>query len=168
MPDSEAGEQGKKALGAELIIPALAIGFTVYYFTTVWDLSWEAKADGLAIGWILLALIGVYLVKTGARLWRGEASLSLAPLIFPLGAQAQRLALIASIVVFILALPYLGFTLATALFMVAAMRILGVRSPKPLLTVSAAVAGGGYLLFIAFLDTRFPRGPIEHFLRWLF
>lgn len=80
----------------------------------------------------------------------------------------QRLSLIAAIVVFILALPYLGFTLATALFMVAAMRLLGVRSPRSLLAVSASVAGGGYLLFIAFLDTRFPRGPIEQLLRWLF
>jgi hypothetical protein len=52
--------------------------------------------------------------------------------------------------------------------MIAAMRVLRVRNPKALLAVSVSVAGGGYLLFIAFLDTRFPRGPIEHFLRWLF
>lgn len=168
MPDSEAGKQGRKALGAELIIPALSVGFTLYYFSTVWDLSWEAKADGLAIGWILLALICIFLVRTGARLRRRDATLSLAPLVLPLGAQRQRLALIAAIIAFILALPYLGFTFATALFMVAAMRILGVRSPRPLLAVSASVAGGGYLLFIAFLDTRFPRGLIEHFLQWLF
>ena len=168
MPDSETGKQGRKALGAELVIPALSIGFTVYYFSTVWDLSWEAKADGLAIGWILLALIAVFLARTGARWWRGEVSLSPAPLISPPGAHAQRLALVAAIVAFILALPHLGFTLATGLFMVAAMRILGVRSLKALATVSTSVAGGGYLLFIAVLDTRFPRGPIERLLQWLF
>jgi hypothetical protein len=75
---------------------------------------------------------------------------------------------VAAIVVFILVLPYLGFTLATALFMIAAMLILGVRKPASLLSVALAVAGGGYILFIAFLNTRFPRGPIEHLLKPLF
>ncbi len=161
-------DKAKRSLGPDLIVPGIAIGFTLYYFATVWDLSWEAKSDGLAIGWILLLLIVIFLAKVGTQLWRGDATLSLDPMFHPLNVQAQRLALVAAIVAFILALPYLGFTLATALFMVVAMRILGVRSPKWLVIVSAFVAGGGYLLFIAFLDTRFPRGPIEQFLKGIF
>jgi hypothetical protein len=46
----------------------------------------------------------------------------------------------------------------------AAMLILGVRSPRALLGLSAAVAGSGYVLFILFLGTRFPRGVVEHLL----
>jgi Tripartite tricarboxylate transporter TctB family len=168
MPPPVPRDKAKHSFGPDLIIPGIAIGFTLYYFTTVWDLSWEAKADGLAIGWILVVLIAIFLAKVGVRLWQGDASLSLAPLTRPLGTQAQRLALVAAIVVFILVLPYLGFTLATALFMIAAMLILGVRKPASLLSVALAVAGGGYILFIAFLNTRFPRGPIEHLLKPLF
>jgi Tripartite tricarboxylate transporter TctB family len=168
MAPSPPRDKAKRSLGPDLIIPGIAVCFTLYYFTTVWDLSWEAKSDGLAIGWILLLLIAIFLAKVGKELWRGQATLSLVPLLHPRSAQAQRLALVVAIVVFILVLPYLGFTLATALFMVAAMLILGVRNAKSLMTVSTCVAGGGYLLFIAFLDTRFPRGPIEQFLKWLF
>jgi hypothetical protein len=165
---SASGTPSKKALGPELIIPALAFGFTLYYFGTVWDLAWEAKADGLAIGGILLVLIALLLVRIGVQLARGHASLSMDPLIRPWAPQAKRLALVAAIATFIFLLPYLGFTPATALFMIAAMLILGVRSPLPLAAVSLAVAGGGYILFIAFLDARFPRGPVEQFLKSLF
>jgi hypothetical protein len=168
MAPSTPTDRVQRSLGPDLIIPGIAIAFTLYYFTTVWDLSWEAKADGLAIGWILLVLIGILFARVGVRLWRGHASLSLAPLVRPLPVQVQRLALVAAIVVFIVVLPYLGFTIATASFMIAAMLILGVRKPGVLLAVSLAVAGGGFVLFIAFLDTRFPRGPIEHLLKALF
>jgi len=168
MNPSPPRDKAKRSLGPDLIVPGLAIGFTLYYFTTVWDLSWEAKSDGLAIGAILLLLIVIFLARVGSELWRGHATLSLVPMSRPPTVQVQRLALVAAIVVFILVLPYLGFTLATTLFMVVAMRILGVRKLPWLLTVSAGVAGGGYVLFIAFLDTRFPRGPIEQFLTWLF
>ena len=34
----------RKAVGADLIIPALAVAFTIYYYSTVWELNWEAKA----------------------------------------------------------------------------------------------------------------------------
>ena len=168
MPPSPPQDTATRSLGPDLIIPVIAVCFTLYYFTTVWDLSWEAQSDGLAIGWTLLLLIAILLVKIAGQVRRGEATLSLAPLLHPVNVQAQRLALVAAIVVFILVLPYFGFTLATGLFMVAAMLILGVRELFLLLSVSLAVAGGGYVLFIAFLDTRFPRGPIEHLLRSLF
>ena len=48
MPGEHLQQQGSapKPVGQELIIPALAVGFTVYYFWTVEELAWEAKANG--------------------------------------------------------------------------------------------------------------------------
>ena len=38
----------KKPLGADLIIPALALGFAAYFFVSIADLAWEAKASASA------------------------------------------------------------------------------------------------------------------------
>ena len=40
----------KPPLGADLVIPALALGFAVYFFVSIADLAWEAKANGMVIG----------------------------------------------------------------------------------------------------------------------
>ncbi len=45
----------KKALGADLVIPALALSFAAYFFVSIADLAWEAKANGVVIGGILNA-----------------------------------------------------------------------------------------------------------------
>jgi len=46
--------------------------------------------------------------------------------------------------------------------------LLGVKSRKALILMPTLSAAGGYIFFIALLDTRFPKGPIEHFLSWMF
>jgi hypothetical protein len=38
---------GKAPLGADLVIPALALGFAIYFFFSIADLVWEAKANGV-------------------------------------------------------------------------------------------------------------------------
>ena len=55
----------KKALGADLVIPALALGFAVYFFVSIADLAWEAKANGVVIGGVLVVLILVQVVRIG-------------------------------------------------------------------------------------------------------
>jgi hypothetical protein len=102
-------------VGADLVIPALAVAFTLYYFSTIWDLSWEAKADGLAMGWILLGLTAILLIRIATQVARGEATLALDALTVPRRPQLLRLTLVGAVVLFILALPYLGFTPATFL-----------------------------------------------------
>jgi hypothetical protein len=158
----------RKAIGADLIIPALAVAFTIYYYSTVWELNWEAKADGLAIGALLILLVAVFLVRTALQMKRGEATLGMDKLLYPLEFQGKRWGLTTAIVVFIAALPYLGFTLGLFLFMCASLFILGVRKPRPILATAFSMAAGGYVLFIALLDTRFPHGPIEYLLARIF
>ena len=73
----ENGKPARQAIGADLIIPALAVIFTLYYCSTIWELNWEAKANGLAIGALLLLLVAIFLVKTAVRVKRGEATLGM-------------------------------------------------------------------------------------------
>ncbi|MFB3816840.1 MAG: hypothetical protein ACE147_04165 [Candidatus Methylomirabilales bacterium] len=168
---SEATDAPRRApagSGGDLVIPAVGAAFAAYYLWTVWDLSWEAKADGLVVGLVLLVLIALLVARVGLAVAAGRARLGLDALVRPVRPQLTRLALLAAILAFILTLGSLGFTLGVFLFMCAAMLILGVRSPGALVGVAAGVALSGWLLFILFLDTRFPRGPIEQLLARLF
>jgi len=158
----------KAPLGADLVIPALALGFAAYFFFSIADLVWEAKANGVLIGAILVALIAVQLVRLGARLARGEGDLRADPLWQPRDVLGKRIGMVAITVAFIAALEWLGLTLSLLLAMLAALRIMGVRKPSTLLWVSFAVVAAAYLLFIATLDSAFPHGPIERLLAALF
>jgi hypothetical protein len=164
MTGSDQGKTKRQAIGADLVIPILAVAFTLYYSSTIWDLGWEAKASGLAIGTILLLLIGMFVARTVLLLKRGEATLSLDRLLKPAESQGRRLGLIVAIMGFILAIPWLGLTLAIFCFMSATMLVLGVRKPLPLLAAALTVASGGYVGFIVILKTRFPHGPVENLL----
>lgn len=157
-----------KAIGADLIIPVLAVAFTAYYTSTVWELEWEAKADGLAIGALLVLLIFIFLVRTMLRVKRKEATLAMDKIVYPIEFQGKRWGLVAAVALFIATLPYLGFTLGLFLFMCAALLILGVRKWRDIFVVAFSMAAGGYVLFIAVLDTRFPHGPIEELLTRIF
>ena len=166
--DSDKEKAKRQAIGADLVIPVMAVAFTFYYFSTIWGLGWEAKSNGLAIGATLLLLIGIFLIRTVLQLKRGEATLSLDKLVKPLESQGRRLGLIATIIAFIAALPWLGLTLAVFCFMCATMFVLGVRKPIALLATALCVAAGGYIGFIAILNTRFPHGPVENLLARIF
>ena len=54
--DVDAAPTGR-ALGADLVIPALAAGLTIYFFVDSAELVWEARANGTVIGVALLAMI---------------------------------------------------------------------------------------------------------------
>lgn len=168
MTTLDQGKTKQQAIGADLVIPVMAVAFTLYYFSTIWELGWEAKANGLAIGTVLLLLIGIFLARTVLLLKRGEATLSLDRLLKPVESQGRRLGLIGAIVGFIIALPWLGLTLAIFFFMCATMLILGVRKPLPLLATALAVSAGVYAGFIVVLSTRFPHGPVENLLARIF
>jgi len=155
-------------IGADLVIPMIGIVFTIYYLSTIWNLRWEAKMNGLAVGGVLLMLIAILIVKTSFQVKRGKATLSMGRLLYPLESQGRRFGLIAAIVAFIAALPYLGLTLAIFCFMCATMLILGVRKPLSLLVTAIAVATGGYVGFIVILNTRFPHGVVENILARIF
>lgn len=151
----------KKPAGADLIIPALALGFALYFFISIADLAWEAKANGVLIGGVLVVLVAIQAVRSGLEVWRGRGDFSLAPLLEPREALLKRLGLLLLTIAFIAAMPWLGLTLSLFLGLAAGLYLTGVRRIAPLMLVPAAVAASAYLLFIALLNTDFPHGPIE-------
>jgi hypothetical protein len=151
----------KAPLGADLVIPLLALGFAIYFFWSIADLAWEAKANGVVIGVALIALVVVQVARIAWAVAQGTADLSSGTLWEPREVLLKRLGMVAVTVVFILLLQVLGLTLALFSAMAVALWIMGVRKPSLLLGIAFGVAAAAYLLFIALLDAGFPHGPIE-------
>ncbi len=162
------GASGKTPLGADLVIPALALGFAVYFFFSIADLSWEAKANGVLIGAILVVLVAIQLVRVGVQVAKGKANLGFERLWEPPEALLRRVGLVLITIAFIVAIRWLGLTLALFVALAGALYLMGVRKPAPLLLVPLAVAASAYLLFIVALDSDLPRGPVEQLLAALF
>jgi hypothetical protein len=164
----EGAAPAKPSLGGDLVLPAMGLAFTAYYFTSVWNLAWEAKANATVIGVVLLILIAIQCARVGARVLAGRADLGLAPLFAPRRVLGARLAVIAITTLFIIALPWLGLTLGLFAVVAALMLALGARSARAILLTAGCIAAGAYLLFIALLNSRLPRGPVEQLLSALF
>jgi hypothetical protein len=153
----------KQPQGADLVIPALALGFAAYFFVSIADLAWEAKANGMVIGAILVGLIALQLVRMGIRLAKGQANLGFSPLWEPRDALGKRVGMVAVTIAFIATLNWLGLTLGLALALFVALWIMGARG-KTLAIVPLVVALAAYLLFVALLQSDIPHGPIERLL----
>lgn len=150
----------RRPLGQELIIPVLAVGFTAYYFWTVQELAWEAKANGIIIGAILVGLVAILLLRIGIQRARGGGSLRISLGGDP-ATNRMRIAMIGLVVLFLLVLPMLGTTIALALMLFAGMWLLGGRHWPTLIGVSVLTPLLVWATLIYGLGTRFPAGPFE-------
>lgn len=151
----------KAPLGADLVIPLLALGFALYFFGSIADLVWEAKANGAVIGALLVGLVVLQLARIGVEVAKGRGDLRTDPLWQPREVLFKRVGMVLVTVTFIFTLQLLGLTLSLFVAMAGALLIMGVRRPWTVLGISFAVAAAAYLLFIALLDSSFPHGPIE-------
>jgi hypothetical protein len=133
----------------------------VYFFVSIADLAWEAKANGVLIGAVLVFLVAIQGVRIATRVAKRQADLSLAPLVEPREALGKRIGLVLLTVAFIGAMPWLGLTLSLFLGLAAALYLMGVRRRAHLVWVPLVVAACAYLLFIAALNSDFPHGPVE-------
>jgi Mn2+/Fe2+ NRAMP family transporter len=154
----------KAPLGADIVIPALALGFAGYFFWSIADLAWEAKANGVVIGAALVGLVALQLVLIAVQVAKGKGDLRADPLWQPSDVLGKRVGMVLVTVAFIAALQLLGLTLSLLLAMAAALVVMGVRKLSTVLWISLAVAAAAYVLFIAILDSSFPHGPIEKLL----
>ena len=153
----------KSPLGADLVIPALALGFAAYFFVSIADLAWEAKANGVIIGGVLVFLVAIQVAKIVIQLARGRASLGFVALWAPRDALAKRIGLVGVTIAFIATLKWLGLTLGMLLALFAALWIMGARG-KALVLIPIAVAAAVYLLFVMLLQSDIPHGPVEKLL----
>jgi len=149
-----------KPLGADLVIPALALGFAAYFFVSIADLAWEAKANGMVIGGILVLLVAIQLARIAIRVVKGRASLGLSDLWEPREVLGKRVGMVLVTIAFIATLSWLGLTLGLLLSLFAALWIMGARG-KALAIIPVVVAAAAYLLFVYLLQSDIPHGPIE-------
>jgi hypothetical protein len=156
-----AGRDSRPALGADLIVPLLAAGLTIYFLVNTSGMVWEARANGTVIGAVLLILVAVQVVRIVRQLRGGRGTLGLGSLVEWSPVQGQRLSLLVVLALFIAAIPFVGTTLGLFATMFACMWILGVRDWRTLFGISLAVAATVYCLFILLLQSRLPMGPVE-------
>lgn len=164
---AEAGSQ-PQAEGADLVIPALALAFTAYFFWSIAGLAWEAKANGVVIGAVLLVLLALQIGRSVLAVRGGRATLGFDPLLQPRPVQLRRLALVVILALFVATVGTVGTILGLALCFAAMMWVLGVREVRWLVGLPVAVAAGLHLLFVTLLGAKLPRGPIEAALSALF
>ena len=158
----------KKPIGGELIIPAMAFVFTLYYFWTILDVPWIAQVSAFFVGSILIALILFFVFKCTQKILSGEASLGIGPLFEPTPYIPKRLALLGLTVGFIFVVQYFGFTITVFLFLSSSMLLLSNGQKKTLIfSLSATLALAGWGLFIWAFETRFPAGPFETMMKGL-
>jgi hypothetical protein len=168
--DDQAGSDGKqrKPIGGELVIPVMALCFTLYYFWTILDVPWTAQVSAFFVGSILIVLLCIFFVKSAGQLRRGEASLEIGPLFEPSSYVPKRLALLGLTLGFIFFVQYLGFTITVFLFLSGAMLLLSNGRKKVFIFSLAAILSlAGWALFIWAFNTRFPAGPFETMMKGL-
>ena len=160
--------QEPKALGAELVIPLLALGFTVYFLATTSAMEWEAKANGVIVGWVLIALVCVQLVRSAIDLARGRATLSFGPLVRPADAMRKRIGIMLVTIALVAGVPWAGVGLGLFIALAAGFAVMGVRPVMRILVVSSCVALACSFLFTVALDSGLPHGPLENLLLRVF
>jgi hypothetical protein len=155
------------ALGADLVIPALALAFATYFLVSTADLEWEAKANGVIIGGLLVLLLAIQFVRSAIAFKRGRADFSFAPLLAPRDVLYKRLGMMAITIALVATVPWLGLGLGLFLSLSAGLLLMGVRGVRHALLVAFVVALVVTILFNVVLDSGLPRGPIENMLSGL-
>lgn len=152
----------KRQLGGELVIPALAIAFTLYFFSTIWNSPWTAQVSAFMVGGILLLVCAIFLVRVALIYRAGEGNFGFGNLFTRQDISSGRIGLFATTIGYCVLIDQLGFTLTTFLFLSISMFILSKGRNAGFITLIAALmALAGWAVFIWAFDTRFPRGIFE-------
>jgi hypothetical protein len=156
-----------KAVGADLLLPAMALGFTLYFLYSIRDLAWEAKANGVIVGIVLLLLIAVQLIRMGIAVAQGRASLGLGDFLEPRDVILKRLGMLAITIALVIALPWTGLAIAVFAALAAGFTVMGVRGPARVLLTALAITVAVEALFIVALESSLPSGPVERLIERL-
>lgn len=154
--------QQKRQLGGELVIPVLAVAFTLYFFTTIWNSPWTAQVSAFLVGGVLLLVCAIFMVRCVIWISRGEGSLGFGNLFRRDDLSTGRIWFFLATIGFCVLVDYLGFTLTTFLFIFVSTTILAKGQHIPFNAfVAAVIALAGWAVFIWAFDTRFPEGYFE-------
>jgi hypothetical protein len=155
-----------RQIGGELVIPVIAVAFTLYFFSTIWNSPWTAQVSAFLVGGVLILVCAIFAVRCVMSLRRGEGTLGFANLVTMDDIKTGRVGLLATTLGYVLFIDKLGFTLTTFLFLASSMLILGKgRNAGFVVLVSGLMALTGWSVFIWAFDTRFPFGWFETFMK---
>lgn len=158
----------RRPVGADLILPICAVAYAIYYVYSVREFPFEAQISGLLLAGLLGLLSALYFLRVAIGVARRRYSLAAGAWLGPRASILPRFVFMLLIVAYILAVPWLGFTLTTFAFLAASFLVLGARPIGRAIAVAALAALGGWLFFIMLLGTRFPTGPFEWAVSGLF
>jgi hypothetical protein len=162
------GSTNPKNVLPDLIIPILALAFIAYYLSTITEVPWIAQASAVTVSCLLILAILAYFLRTAIRVRKGQETLDWHTLWFDKVAGAKRIVLLMFTVIYVLALEPLGFTLATTVFIFLGIVLLSsIGNWKRAAIISVCCSVTGYVVFIYFFKTRFPKGIIENTLAGL-
>lgn len=160
---TEEGQGKKRQMGGELIVPVLALAFTLYYISTVIDSPWSAQLNAYMVGSVLILLVLGFFVYAARELLSGRATLGASNLFAPYEILPKRAGFVALSLAYLIVMQWLGLTLTTFLFMAGSMLLLGGgRRPLLCLTAAAVMAATALVVFIILFQKRFPEGPVEY------
>ena len=162
--DDRHDEVASGPIGADFIIPVLAVALVAYYSATTLGMTWEAKVTGVVIGAVLIPLCLVHMVRMATAIARGHGTLGFGDLVSNIPFNRQRLGLVLLVAIFIASLEWIGTTAGLFLLLIGCMLVMGVRSVRALLGVATVTTAVVYVLLIHLLNSRLPRGPVEKLL----
>lgn len=155
-------DSSPRQIGGELVIPTMAVAFTLYFFSTIWNSPWTAQVSAFLLGGVLLLVCAIFFARCAVALSRGEGTLGFANLVNRDDIRTGRIGLLVTTIGYVVLIERFGFTLTTFLFLALSMIVLSKGRNIGFITlVSAMMALGGWAVFIWAFDTRFPRGWFE-------
>jgi hypothetical protein len=163
-------QQEARNILPDCIIPALALGFTIYYLTTITEVPWISQASAIVVSGLLSMAIVAFIIRSVWRIHRHRETLrlqgSLQAMLGYVPTSSRRIGLLALAVAYVWFIESLGFTLTTLIFVFAAIVLLSSFAnwrKASVIAISSSVIG--YIVFLYFFKTRFPTGPIEDWLK---
>jgi putative tricarboxylic transport membrane protein len=130
-----------------------------------------SKGAALLVG-IVLAAGGLAVALRRLLRWRREPVLVPSEGVeddpgVPPGSATRALSIWGAALVYVLALPHLGYLLATPVFLFAVLRLFSIRRPLMLIGVPVGFTVPVFLLFVELLNVRLPTGILDAPLRQL-
>jgi hypothetical protein len=152
----------------ELIIPVGAIGFGIYYLSTVWALPFQAKVVGIYVSAAIAILSLILFVRFAGELMKGRKSLSWSGFFSSPADEGRRWGVMVATGLFIALLPVLGFALALFLYVLSTVLLVGGREKlMAALVMATSITTVAFTIFILFVRVRFPQSAIDEFLKSL-
>lgn len=169
MPPTPPDDDERPGIGGELIIPAASIAFCIYYASTILDSPWTAQATAAVVGVVLVVCCLLLFARTGVLLVRRQARLGFAALLEPYHARGRKAGMLALTLAALVAMPWLGFTLTSILFLALCIMLLREgRDWSFVIGFAVTLSVVWFVVFVLIFERRLPLGWLDRRLQSFF